>query len=94
MSIVLLFFFQLCTCTTFEYPVHIFFHVEKQCKPYNFTELERNWPCKQSIPARFSLPMRLGYEARSGPALSVEVTGREFKGTETCGHAMIGKGIP
>ena len=33
----------------------------------------------------------------SGPALELSVvqdTGREFKGTETCGHAMTGKDIP
>ena len=30
---------QLCTYTTFEYPVCIFFHVDKLRKHYNFTEL-------------------------------------------------------
>ena len=33
------YFFQLCTYTTFEYPVRIFSYVDKQRKRYNFTEL-------------------------------------------------------
>ena len=51
--------------TTFEYPVHIFFHVEEQRKPYNFMELKQNWlrMCKQSIPGCFSPPTRPGYKA-------------------------------
>ena len=31
------FFFQLCTYTTFEYPVRIFFHMEEQHKPPELT---------------------------------------------------------
>ena len=30
--------FQLCTYTTFEYPVRIFFHVDKLRKRYNFKD--------------------------------------------------------
>ena len=53
----------LLTYTTFEYLVHVIFHVDKLRERYNFTQ---KWPCmrKQSIPGHFSPPTHHEYESK------------------------------
>ena len=44
------------------------------------------------IRAKFEIFLTLAFLSR--PLCSSAQLGREFKGIETCGHAMIGKGTP